>query len=525
MAAISGGLRKGNNMIGNIEPQNKQENDEIPEKEQYQTPYFDALLSYVTQGTIPFHVPGHQQGRGTHQRFREFVKEYGLAADITQVLGLDDIHQPNNVCKKAQELAALAYGADYTFFLINGSSSGNHAMILSVCNPGDKIIVPRNAHRSVTGALILSGAIPVYVEPEFDMEMQVDHNVTEETIENALKMNPQAVGVLLVSPTYYGAASDVKKLVDLIHRYGKIAMVDEAWGAHLRFHDELPMSAMTAGADICVNSTHKITTGMSQASMLHVRGNMVDVGRVHSVLRLFLSTSPSCLLVASLDIARMQMMTEGKKLLGNSIKLAQTLRFAINGIPGMKCYGKEVVGRPGVFDYDVTRVVFTAQELGYTGYEIEKILRYEFNIQLEMTDLFNCIALVTVGHNEEMIFALSDALNEIARTRKYSASMEKLDLKSKKRTKPFELPDWPPSRMSPRDAFVAKQITVPFKESCGRICGEIVTPYPPGIPALRPGDEITQEIIEYLLIEIKGGAHIQGPVDPTVDTIRVVDEK
>ncbi|MDQ7822844.1 MAG: aminotransferase class V-fold PLP-dependent enzyme [Candidatus Eremiobacteraeota bacterium] len=492
-------------------------------REQTGTPYFDGLLHYVTEGTIPFHVPGHQQGRGTPKEFRDFVKEYGLAADITQVLGLDDIHQPLNVCKKAQELAAKAYGADYTYFLINGSSSGNHAMILSVCNPGDKIIVPRNAHRSTTGALILSGAIPVYVEPEFDFEMQVDHNVTTKTLEMSLIDNPDAVAVLIVSPTYYGATADIKGLVDLIHKHHKVAMVDEAWGAHLRFHPELPLSALQAGADICVNSTHKIIAGMSQASMLHVRSGRVDVGRVHSVLRLFLSTSPSCLLVASLDVARKQMATEGKKLLTRTIALAAHLREEINTIPGMHCYGREIIGRPGVFDFDPTRIVFTARELGYTGYDMEKILRYDFNIQIELSDIFNNIALVTIGHNEGMIEALIRALREVSRTRKYPTSMDKIEQYRSKQGKRFELPDWPPSLMIPRDAFVAKQVTIPFNDSEGFICGELVTPYPPGIPILRPGDLITRQIIDYITIEVEGGAHIQGPVDYTMGTIRVVE--
>jgi lysine decarboxylase len=283
---------------------------------------------------------------------------------------------------------------------------------------------------------------------------------------------------------------------------------------------------MTAGADICVNSTHKLIAGMSQASMLHVREGRVDVGRVHSVLRLFLSTSPSCLLVASLDIARMQMATEGHEILTRTITLAENLRRQINGIPGMHCYGREIIGRPGVHDFDTTRLVFTARELGYSGYDIEQILRYEFNIQLELSDIFNVIALITIGHNEEMTQALADALNEIATTREYPANgVSKLDYYSKKNKKSrFELPDWPEMRMTPRDAFVAPQRTVPFRESTGLICGEIVTPYPPGIPILRPGDVITQQIIDYIILEIEEGAHIQGPVDHTVNTIRVVEE-
>lgn len=487
------------------------------------TPYFDALERYVDDGTLPFHVPGHQQGRGTPDVFKDFIKEKGLAADITQVLGLDDIHQPIDVCKHAQELAAQAYCSDFSYFLINGSSSGNHAMLLSTCSPGDKVIIPRNCHKSVTGATILSGITPVYVDPEYDMEMNVDHAVTPEAIEATLKANPDVVGVMVVSPTYYGAIADTKKIAELVHKYDKVLMVDEAWGAHLGFHEAFPISAMQAGADISINSTHKMISGMSQASMLHIKKDRIDPGRVLTALRLFLSTSPSCLLVASLDVARMQMATEGHKLLSKVLKNSEYLRERIREIPGMRCYGPELIGRPGVVHFDPAKIVFSARDIGYTGYDMERILRYDFNIQIELSDIFNNVALLTIGHDEEMVDALADALRTIAVTRKYPTSMDILDqYRAKQRKERFEMPDWPESLMTPREAFFARHETVKLEDSVERVCGEIVTPYPPGIPVLRPGDKITREIVEYLKIEISGGAHIQGPVDHTLETIRVV---
>ncbi len=488
---------------------------------QRSTPYFDALERYVDDGTIPFHVPGHQQGRGTPEAFKNFIREKGLAADITQVLGLDDIHQPVDVCLHAHELAAQAYGSDMSFFLINGSSSGNHVMMLSVCNPGDKVIVPRNCHKSVTGAVILNGVVPVYVEPEYDMEMDVDHAVTPESVERAIVENPDAKAVMVLSPTYYGAAADTRAIAEIVHKYDKILMVDEAWGAHLNFHEELPVSAMEAGADIAINSTHKIISGMSQASMIHFKTKRIDQGRVHTVLRLFLSTSPSCLLVASLDVARMQMATEGRRLLTETIRLADYIRDSINGIPGLKCYGRELIGRPGVHDFDPTRIVFTARDIGYTGYDMERILRYDFNIQVELSDIFNNVALLTIGHDKGMADKLIDALRTIARERKYPNSLDVLKQYSSK-GKRFELPDWPEHVMIPRDAFFAPYDTVDFDKSQGRICCEIVTPYPPGIPILRPGDLINDEIVRYVRAELAGGAHIQGPVDFDLRTIRVV---
>ena len=486
------------------------------------TPYFDALERYVDDGTVSFHVPGHQQGKGTPECFKKFIKSKGLEADITQVLGLDDIHQPLDVCKNAQELAAQAYCSDYSFFLINGSSSGNHAMILASCRPGDKVIIPRNCHKSVTGATILSGITPVYIEPEYDMEMCVDHAVTPQIVEKALNENPDAVAVLLVTPTYYGASADTKTIADIVHKHDKILLVDEAWGAHLRFHEDLPLSAMQAGADISINSTHKIISGMSQASMLHVKKGRVDPGRVHTALRLFLSTSPSCLLVASLDTARMQMATEGHKLLTKTIALTDYIRDGIKDIPGIKSYGRELIGRSGVFDFDPTRLVFSARDIGYTGYDMEKILRYDFNIQIELSDIFNNVALITIGHDEKTADLLLSALRAIAKSKKYPTSLDMLELYESKKSRRFELPDWPDTVMIPRDAFFAIHETIDFEDSKNRICGEIVTPYPPGIPILRPGDLISEDIIEYIKLELQGGAHIQGPVDHTMKTIRVV---
>ena len=384
--------------------------------------------------------------------------------------------------------------------------------------------MPRNCHKSVAGATILSGIKPVYIEPEYDMEMCVDHAVTPEAVEEALKENPDAVAVLIVTPTYYGVTADTKTIAEIVHRYGKVLLVDEAWGAHLRFHDELPLSAMQAGADICINSTHKVISGMSQASMLHIKKDRVDPGRVHTALRLFLSTSPSCLLVASLDVARMQMATEGYKLLSKTITLADYIRDGIKNIFGIKTYGKELVGRKGVFGFDPTRLVFSARELGYTGYDIEQILRYDFNIQIELSDIFNNVALITIGHDEKMADLLLSALRKITSTKKYSQSFEMIAMYESKRGKRFEIPDWAENVMTPRDAFFAAHETIDFIKSKNRICGEIVTPYPPGIPILRPGDLISEDIIEYIQIELEGGANIQGPVDPTMKTIRVVAE-
>lgn len=491
--------------------------------DQDRTPYFDALLEYTGQGVLSFHVPGHQQGKGAPERFRRFLRDRAMAADITQVLGMDDIHHPCSVVKEAQELAAQAYGADYTYFLINGSTAGNHIMVLAALRPDDVVIVPRNVHRSTIGALILSGARPVFVEPEYDSEMVVDHGVTPEAVRRALDRHPEARALYFVSPTYYGYTGDVEGLVALGRERGVMVLADEAWGAHLRFHPDLPVSAVEAGADLVINSTHKLLSGMTQASMLHLRGDRVDRGRLEAVLKLFLSTSPSCLLVASLDVARHQMATRGEALLSRALEAAAWAREEINRIPGLRCYGPEVVGRPGAAGWDPTRLVVTARDLGFTGYEVERILRYHHNIQLEMSELFNVVALVTIGHSAEDLERLVEAFRTLPGHPREFDIRERLQRLEKRRGKPFELPDFPEQRLTLRQAFDSPYRTVPLAQAVGCISAEMVTPYPPGIPVVCPGEVITQELVDYLVMELAAGAHIQGPFDPALKTIRVVD--
>lgn len=501
--------------------QQTQYKEVIPER-QYRTPYFDALLDYVDRKVISFHCPGHKHGKGVHERFREYLGTNTLALDLTQVLGLDDLQQPTGVLKEAHELAAEAYGADRSYFLVNGSSSGNHSMLLAVCNPGDEVILPRNAHKSVSSGLIFSGVIPRYMMPEFDEELQVDHTVTVETVKKSLLDYPQAKAVMIVSPTYYGAAADLRSIAELCHKDGRALLVDEAWGPHLHFHPCLPMSATASGADLVVNSTHKLIGALSQSSMLHFREGIVDRGRLEAVIRLFISTSPSCLLLASLDVARMQMVTEGEKLLKNTISLADELRYELNAIPGLYCWGKEIVGRPGVYAWDPTKLTVSTKGLGLTGYDIEKIMRYEYYIQLELAELFNIIALITIGTTREEGNKLVCAFKSIAKAIKNGQDGKTRRENILRGYKKVTFPDWPPQRLSPREAFVAPHRVVSIKDACGMVSTELVTPYPPGIPIICPGEELTKDLINYLFVEIEAGSRITGLADPTFETIRVV---
>jgi arginine decarboxylase len=495
------------------------------ELDQSKAPYFQALLEYVDSGVIPFHTPGHVQGNGMDLAFREFVGDNICAIDLTPMPGIDDLLQPVAAIKEAQQLAALAYGADNTFFLTNGSTSGNQCMMMTAVNPGDKIAVPRNSHKSMLGGLVMSGAYPIYMQPEVDEELHMDHCVTPETVARTLEEHPDIVAVYVVSPTYYGVAADLASIERIVHDAGKLMLVDEAWGPHFQFHPALPLSATQAGADLCINSTHKMLSAFSQCAMLHQKGPRVRLDRLKAVLKMFLSTSPNLPMVASLDVARKQMATEGGALLSRTIELAEETRRRINRIDGLYCFGEELQGRKGVFDLDPTKIAVTVTGLGYTGYEASEILRYRYNIQVELADLFNVVALFTIGTTRDAADRLAFAFEEMARDdRAVDMYAPSGILERRVNVGTYRLPKIPLMRMLPRDAFLAETQIVPFRESAGRICAETISPYPPGIPVIAPGEELSQELLDYLRLEMKAGVRIQGPYDDELRTIRVVKE-
>jgi len=495
----------------------------MAQPDQQRTPYFDALQEYVNSGTASFHTPGHKQGAGMHPRLRDFIGDRVLSIDLTQIRGLDDLNAPDGPIKEAHELAAAAYGADYSYFLVNGSTAGNQAMLMTALRPGDAVLIPRNSHKSATSALIMSATKPVYMKPEVDKALHVDHAVTPQTVGAALREHPEARAVFVTSPTYYGATADLAAIERIVHAANKLLLVDEAWGPHLHFHSELPPSATSVGADACVNSTHKLLAGMSQASMLHTCGERIDQGRLRSTLRLFQSTSPSLVLLASLDVARMQMATQGAALLDRALSLARDARRRLNEIPGVFCMGTEQVGKPGIAGYDETRIVVTVKGLGYTGYEAEEIMRLRNGVQVELADLFNVVALVTIGDTVQSIDRLVNAVQELATTDRPRGIQAPAGILERRASQNgFDLPDIPQQVATPREAFLADHVEIPFEDSAGAICAEVVTPYPPGIPILCPGEKITHDIIEYVRLELEAGVHMQGPADPKLRRIRVL---
>ena len=493
--------------------------------DQNRTPYFDVLLDYVDTGVVPFHTPGHQQGHGMDRAFREFIGDNVLAIDLTQIRGLDDLLQPEGALVDAQALAAEAYGADHSFFLINGSTSGNQCMMMAAIYPGEKIALPRNSHKSALGGLIMSGAVPVYMQPQVSESLHMDHTVTPETVEATLAANPDVRAVYIVSPTYYGVQANLAAIARTAHAHEIPLLVDEAWGPHFHFHPDLPADALACGADICINSTHKMLGSMSQTAMLHVKGKRIALDRLKAVYKLFLSTSPNLVLIASLDVARRQMATQGQALLTRTIELATQTRKRLNEIPGVSCFGRELIDGEGVYDFDPTKITVTVKDLGYTGYEAEEILRRRYNVQVELADLFNCLALFTIGTTQVAAEAFVNAVAELAREdRPVDIFSPSGVLERRLKTGTYHLPKMPPVRLSPREAFLSPTEFVTFKQSAGRVCAEVITPYPPGIPVISAGEEITPEIIDYLRLEKRAGVRMQGPYDDDLRRIRVVRE-
>lgn len=480
---------------------------------QSKTPLFDALKEYVNRDTLPFHVPGHKNGIGADEEFLNFIGQNAFKIDVTVFELVDSLHHPHGPIKEAQELAADAYGADHSFFSIHGTSGAIQAMVMSAVSANDKILVPRNVHKSVTSGIILSGATPVYMEPEIDKRLGLAHGVTPHTVEAALKENPDAKAVLIINPTYYGIATDIRKIADIVHGYDIPLLVDEAHGPHLDFSDKLPTSAISAGADICTQSTHKIIGALTQGSLIHVNGNRINPKRVQQIMNLLHTTSPSYILMASLDCARRQIALHGQELIDYAIELCTYTRNEINKIPGFYSFGAEVLNTEGCYSLDPTKLTISCRELGITGYELERILSEDYHIQMELADFYNVLAVGSFGDTKEGMERLLTALRQISK-----------DYLGKKSATPtfLDIPAVPKQVLIPRDAFYSKHVTVPLKESIGKISAEFLLAYPPGIPILCPGEIITDEIIEYVNDLKRAKLFVQGTEDSNVENIKVV---
>lgn len=469
-------------------------------------------MKYVNDNTIPFHVPGHKQGLGIQEDFRNFIGYNAFKIDVTVFKSVDSLHHPTSSIREAEELVADVYNAEHSFFCINGTTVGIQAMIMSAVSHGDKILIPRNVHKSITAGIILSGAIPIYMDPDIDEFLSISHGISFNTVKKSLEEHSDVKAVLIINPTYYGVSTDIKKIADLVHSYNIPLLVDEAHGPHLIFNEKLPICAMDAGADICAQSTHKITSSLTQGSFLHVKSKYIEPSRVRQNLNLLQTTSPSYIILASLDCARKQLAFNGKELTDKSIELANYARNEINKIDGFYCFGEELKNNEGFFAFDPTKITINCRKLGISGYELESTLASKYKIQLEMADAYNGLAVGSFGDTKESIDALINALKDIRNNT------------GVKDVKAFaiNMPKVPLQIYSPREAFQARKKPVLLKESANKISGEFLLAYPPGIPVLCPGEIITQEIIDYIEYIKSIGLFVQGTEDPKVEYIRII---
>ncbi|AQR77265.1 aminotransferase class I/II-fold pyridoxal phosphate-dependent enzyme [Paenibacillus larvae] len=481
----------------------------------HRTPLFSALKRHAEKRPIQFHIPGHKTGVGMDPEFRAFMGKQALSIDLINIAPLDDLHQPSGVIEEAQKLAADAFGADHTYFSVQGTSGAIMTMIMSVCNEGDKIIVPRNVHKSIMAAIIFAGVKPIFIQPVRDENLGIDHGITTRSLKRALEKHPDAKAVLVINPTYYGVVTHLEEIVELVHSYDIPVLVDEAHGVLIHFHDQLPMSAMQAGADMAATSVHKLGGSLTQSSVLNVQGPRVNHKRIQTIMSMLTTTSTSYILLASLDTARRQLALHGHNLAERTTKLAQKARQAINEIPGLYCFGEEILGSEATFYYDPTKVTIHVRHLGLTGYDVENWLRDHYNIEVELSDMYNILCLITPGDTDENIDILLKALTELAESYYKKNTANELIIK---------IPEIPQLSLTPRNAFYGDTEIVPFKESAGRIIAEFIYVYPPGIPILLPGEVISQENIDYITEHVDVGLPVKGPEDRSCRNVKVIVE-
>ena len=476
---------------------------------QENAPIYEALERLRKMRVVPFDVPGHKRGRGNPELAR-LLGEKCMSMDVNSMKPLDKLCHPVSVIRQAEELAAEAFGAAYAFLMVGGTTSAVQAMVLSVAKRGEKIILPRNVHRSVIGAMVLCGAVPVYVNPQCNDRLGIPLGMTVEDVKKAIEENPDAKAVLVNNPTYYGICSDIRSIVKLAHDHGMYCLADEAHGTHFYFSDQLPVSAMEAGADMAAVSMHKSGGSLTQSSLLLIGPNMSE-GYVRQIINLTQTTSGSYLLLSSLDISRRNLALRGKETFEKVRSYAKYARGEINDIGGYYAFCRELINGDSVYDFDVTKLAVHTLDVGLAGIEVYDLLRDEYDIQIEFGDFGNFLAYLSIGDRKQDIERLVSALAEIARR----FGKEKVDLM------PQEYVD-PQVAVSPQDAFYADKETVELKDAPGRISGEFVMCYPPGIPILAPGERVTQEIREHIEYAREKGCTLTGAEDLEIRHLNVL---
>lgn len=454
--------------------------------DQNKTPFLDALKDYIDDNISPFDVPGHHMGNADNL-FKDYVGELTYNCDVNAPRGLDNLNHPNGVIDEAQKLMADCYHADEAFFLINGTSSGIMAMIMATVKAHEEIILPRNCHKSVINALILSGAIPVFVMPEFDRNLEISNQPTVEDYIYKMDKHPNAKAIFVINPTYFGSTNDLKRLSYEAHKRGMVALADEAHGAHLGFHPALPIAAMDADFDLSAVSMHKTGGALTQASVLLRKGTRVTHYDVFKALMVINTTSPSNLLIASLDSARHYLYHSGEPKLDEVIKLGNEARTLINEIPGFKARGRDYFINQGSYAYDCTKLVIELESLTINGFELYNILRDEYNVQMELAEQYVVLAILAIGTKKEHLVNLVEALRDISK---------KYYVENRTYPKYYYDSPFPKMVMRPRVAYQAPVKRVPLDDAIGLISKESIMIYPPGIPLIIPGEVFDQNIVD-----------------------------
>ncbi len=476
---------------------------------QCDAPIYEALRKFKRMRVVPFDVPGHKRGRG-NMELTEFLGEDCLSVDVNSMKPLDNLCHPVSVIKDAEMLAAQAFGAANAFFMVGGTTSAVQSMIMYACKGGDKIIMPRNVHRSAINALILCDAVPVYVNPDVNHQLGIALGMSVRQVEKAIEENPDAKAILVNNPTYYGICSDLKRITELAHAHGMLVLVDEAHGTHFYFGDNFPITAMAAGADIASVSMHKSGGSLTQSSFL-LMGERINSDYMRQVINLTQTTSASYLLLSSLDISRKRLALGGREIFEKTVEMAEYARSEINSIGGYYAYSRELVNGDSIYDFDISKLSIYTLPIGLAGIEVYDLLRDEYDIQIEFGDIGNILAYISVGDRKRDIERLISALAEIKRrfgkTETGMLTQEYIN---------------PIVAESPRKAFYADKESLPLDKAAGRVCSEFVMCYPPGIPILAPGELITPEIIEYIKYAKEKGCSMTGTEDINIERLNVL---
>ena len=476
---------------------------------QNSAPIYEALIEFGKKRVVPFDVPGHKRGRGNPE-LTELLGEKCVNLDVNSMKPLDYLCHPVSVIRDAEMLAAEAFGAAHAFLMVGGTTSSVQTMVLSSVKRGEKIILPRNVHKSVMGALVLCGAVPVYVDPQCDKRIGIPLGMSLEDVKRVIKANPDAKAILVNNPTYYGICSDLRSIVKLAHENNMLCLVDEAHGTHFYFGENMPVSAMAAGADMAAASMHKSGGSLTQSSFLLI-GPAMSEGYVRQIINLTQTTSGSYLLMSSLDISRRNLALRGKEIYGKVVDMAEYARKDINLIGGYYAFSSELINGDSVFDFDRTKLSVNTLGIGLAGIEVYNLLRDEYDIQIEFGDLGNFLAYISVGDRQRDIERLVSALYEIKR--RYSRSGT--GITHQEYIEPIV-------KATPQEAFYADSESLPIESTLGRVCSEFVMCYPPGIPILTPGELITKDILDYIRYAKEKGCSLTGPEDPDVNTLNVI---